>query len=197
MLSCPRLVPITLWWHSLLGSTEQTTEAKSTGISSLAVISPRAWPAYEGRDYPGKASFVARTLYTAQEWFLNLEGKNTYLLSTDLLHMVVTLLDFQSSLQVLLPLLMLHFIFLLCPINLRNDSHASQVCLCLVSGQFHHPALKIKQWIYKVSEKLILKRKHLLSGKKAEQHKLIPFVKVSFCSSYFDLYPILFCYSML
>lgn len=55
------------------------------------------------------------------------------------------MLDFQNSFQShLWALLLLHLLFLVCAINLKNDRQASHFCSCLVSGQFHHQVLRMK-----------------------------------------------------
>lgn len=59
--------------------------------------------------------------------------------------MVTSMQDFQSSFQShLWALLLLHLLFLLCAVNLKNDRQASHFCFCLVSGQFHHQVLRMK-----------------------------------------------------
>lgn len=85
------------------------------------------------------------TFNTALKWVFHLEEKFSFSLSTDLLHMVITTLNFKNSFQShLWALLLLHLLFLLCAINLKNDRQASHFCFCLVSGQFHHQVLGLK-----------------------------------------------------
>lgn len=94
----------------------------------------------------GNKNFIfTRTFNTALKWYFHLEEKLSFSLSTDLLHMVTSMQDFQSSFPShLWALLLLHLLFLLCAINLKNDRQASHFCSCLVSGQFHHQVLRMK-----------------------------------------------------
>lgn len=76
---------------------------------------------------------------------LNIDEKFSFFLSANLLPMVATVLDFQNSFQShLYSLLLLHLLFLLCPINLKNDSHASHFCLCFLYGHFNHQVPMMK-----------------------------------------------------
>lgn len=92
-----------------------------------------------------KIFIFTRTFNTAQKWFFHLVEKFSFSLSTDLLNTVTTMLDFQNSFQChVWALLLLHLLSLLCAINLKNDRQASHFCFCLVSGQFHQQALRMK-----------------------------------------------------
>lgn len=126
--------------------------AKSTGMRSPAATNQWARAAYQGRKATLWKLCLHQGLVCSNKMISNLKDTEYIFLSTALLHVVATVLDFQNSFQsYLFSLLMLHFVFLSCPINLRNDSPASHFCLCSAYSQFHHRVHKTKHCNHKVS----------------------------------------------